>query len=61
MSDEEIGDMEPDDAHSDGDEEVDWSQVEKVQAQVDSIDSIEYDDERLDAAKAWAADLGGEG
>jgi hypothetical protein len=62
MSDEdvEIGDIDADDVHDDNDGEVDWSNVEKVASQVESIDAIDYDDERLEAAKAWAAELGGE-
>jgi len=55
----EFGDITPDDVFTDGDADVDWSQVERVQGQVESIDAIEDDDERLAAAKAWAEELGG--
>ena len=60
MSDIEFGDITPDDAYSEGDEEVDWSQVDRVASQVESIQEIEDPDERLEAAKAWAAELAGE-
>jgi hypothetical protein len=63
MSDEDIviGDMEPDDAHDPDDGNVDWSNVEQVASQIDSINAIEDEDERTEAAKQWAAELGGEG
>jgi hypothetical protein len=62
MSDEdvEIGDIEPDDTHDDDDGNVDWSNVDKVASQVDSINAIEDEDERTEAAKAWAAEMAGE-
>jgi hypothetical protein len=57
--DQEFGDSSPDDAYSEGDEEVDWSQVEKVAGQIDSINAIENDDERRRAAEAQASELNG--
>jgi hypothetical protein len=61
MSDEDtIGDIDPDDTHDPEDGNVDWSNIDRVQRQVEEIDSIEYDDDRLDAAIEWADKLGGE-
>jgi hypothetical protein len=56
----EIGDMDPDDLVTEGDEEVDFSQVDLVQEQVDAINDIADDDERTSAAKRWAKELAGE-
>ena len=62
MSDEdvEIGDIDPDDAHTEGDEDIDISQVDLVQEQVDAINAVEDEDERTSAAKRWAKELAGE-
>ena len=60
MSDEEFGDIEPDDTYSEGDEEIDWSQVDRVDSQISSIQAIEDDDERLEAARNWAVELRGD-
>lgn len=58
MSDEfEYGDIDPDDAYDPLDEEVDWSQLETLVDQVTAIQSIEDPDERLAAAREWAAQL----
>ena len=56
----EFGDIDPDDAYSAGDDEVDWSQVDRVAEQIGQIQDIEDDGDRLAAAKQWAADLAGE-
>lgn len=62
MSDEdvEIGDIDPDDAHTEGDEDIDISQVDLVQEQVDAINAVEDEDERTSAAQRWAKELAGE-
>lgn len=62
MSDEdvEIGDIEPDDTTTDGDDEIDWSKIEELEEQMKAIDAIEDDDERTQAAQRWAAEMGGE-
>ncbi len=62
MSDEdvEIGDIDPDDAHTEGDENIDWSQVDLVQEQVDAVNAVEDEDERTSAAQRWAKELAGE-
>jgi len=52
-----IPDATPDDAYDAGDSDVDWDQVDVVAQQIDLIEAIEDPDERLAAAKAWAADL----
>lgn len=56
----EFGDITPDDVYTEGDDEVDWSQVDRVASQIESIQEIDDDDERLEAAKAWAAELVGD-
>jgi hypothetical protein len=56
----EIGDIDPDDAHTDGDDDIDISQVDLVQEQVDEINAIEDEDERTSAAQRWAKELAGE-
>jgi hypothetical protein len=64
MSDEdveiEIGDIDPDDTHTEGDDQIDFSQVEAGQEQVDAINDVEDEDERTEAAARWAKELGGE-
>ena len=62
MSDEdiEIGDIDPEDAHTEGDDEIDISQVDLVQEQVDAINAVEDEDERTSAAARWAKELAGE-
>lgn len=55
MSDTEFGDAGESEAADD--DAVDFSQVDQVQAQVDSIDAIEDDAERLAAAEQWAKEL----
>ena len=57
---EEIGDMEPDDAHDPDDVNVDFSNVDAVQEQVDAINAIEDEGERTSAAARWAKELAGE-
>lgn len=49
----------PDDTYTEGDEDIDWSNVEVVAEQIDAINAIDDPAERLAAAKAWAAELGG--
>ena len=63
MTDEDVefGDIEPEDVAAEEDTDVDWSQVEKLASQIDSIETIERDDERLEAARKWAAELEGGG
>jgi hypothetical protein len=56
----EIGDMDPEDLVTEGDEDIDFSQVDLVQEQVDAINAVEDDDERTSAAKRWAKELAGE-
>lgn len=55
-----FGDFEPDDAFTVGDEDIDWSEVERVVGQIESIEGIENDEERLEAAKEWASNLAGD-
>lgn len=57
---EEIGDIEPDDLVTEGDDEIDFSQVDLVQEQVDAINDVADEDERTSAAKRWAKELAGE-
>lgn len=59
MNDPDFGDIEADDVYTEGDDEVNWDQVETVASQIESIEAIEDSDERLDAAKAWASELEG--
>lgn len=59
MSDEVIGDIEPDDAFDPDDDTVNWSQVEELEAQMMAIDAIEDPDEQTAAAVRWAAELEG--
>lgn len=54
-----FGDSSPDDTYTVGDEDVDWSKVEKLDSQIQSIQAIEDADERLAAAKSWASELNG--
>jgi len=61
VSDEEvIGDMDADDAHDTDDGNIDFSQVDAVQEQVDAINAVEDEDERTSAAARWAKELAGE-
>ena len=57
---EDIGDIEPDDTFTPGDEDIDWSKVEEVQTQIDEINDIENDDVRTAAAARWARELAGD-
>jgi hypothetical protein len=59
MSDIEFGDITPDDVYTEGDDEVNWDQVDRVASQISSIEEIDDPEERLEAAKAWAAELAG--
>ncbi|MET0786498.1 MAG: hypothetical protein ABWY25_07330 [Paenisporosarcina sp.] len=59
MRDVDFGDITPDDVFTVGDEEIDWSDIERLASQIDSIQAIENDDDRLEAAMMWAAELGG--
>ena len=59
MSDEVLMSPDPDDdaaAFNDWGE-IDWSNVDEVQAQRDAIEAIENPIERKAAAKAWATEL----
>ena len=42
-----------------GDDEVDWSQVDTLAEQIQRINAIEDDNERLEAAMRWADELAG--
>jgi hypothetical protein len=55
-----FGDIDPDDSVDEGDEATDWSSVDAVQEQVDAINAIEDDDERVAAAQRWSRELAGE-
>jgi hypothetical protein len=60
MSDDvEFGDITSDDVYTEGDEDVNWDQVEAVASQIDSIQAIENDQDRLEAAQIWATELSG--
>ena len=52
-------DINSDDVFTDGDDEVNWSKVTFVAAQIDAIESIDDADERLAAAKSWVDELNG--
>lgn len=52
-----FGDITKDDVYTEGDELVNWDEVDAVQAQIEFINSIEDDEERLDAAADWAIQL----
>jgi hypothetical protein len=56
----EFGDITPDDVYTEGDEDVDWSEVDLIDSQIQDIQDIDDGDERLEAAKAWAAELAGD-
>jgi hypothetical protein len=62
MSDEDIefGDIDPDDVHDEGDADIDYSQVDAVQEQVDAVNAVEDDEDRLSAAQRWSKELAGE-
>lgn len=53
----EFGDITPDDVFTVGDEAVDWSQVERLASQIESINAIDDPEERLTAAKNWAYEM----
>jgi len=55
----EFGDDTPDDVTTVGDEEVNWDQVEEVAEQIESIQFIPDDQDRLSAAIQWASELSG--
>lgn len=40
-------------------DEQDWAHVDVVQAQIDEINAIEKPSERKEAARLWAASIGG--
>jgi hypothetical protein len=52
-------DINSDDVFTDGDEEVNWDLVDMVDSQIDDINAIEDEDERLAAAKKWVEELNG--
>jgi hypothetical protein len=58
MPDDDIPDATPDDSYSDGDELVDWSQVDKVAEHIAAIQAIQDPARRLEAAKRWVVELG---
>jgi hypothetical protein len=60
MSDIEYGDITPDDVYTEGDDEVNWDQVETVASQIESIEAIDEPNERLEAAKQWVSELNGD-
>lgn len=55
-----IPDATPDDSFDPDDHLVDWSNVDTVAAQIEAINAITDPAERLEAAKRWAAELGGQ-
>jgi hypothetical protein len=55
----EFGDDTPEDAVSEGDEEVNWDQVEELAEQIEAIQFIGDDQERLKAAEQWVTELNG--
>lgn len=60
MPDFEFGDFDKDDVFTVGDEEIDWTQLDRLGSQIDSIQAIEDPEARLQAAKDWAAELQGD-
>ena len=60
MSDIDFGDITPDDVYTEGDDKVNWDQVEAVASQIASIEAIDEPDERLEAAKTWVSELNGD-
>jgi len=54
-----FGDSTPDDAFDADDAKVDWSRVAEVQEQVDEINAVTDDQQRLELARTWAQQLGG--
>lgn len=57
MKDEHIGTYDDGESDADGDDQVDWSQIEEVDRQVNAINDIEDDEERLTVAREWAERL----
>lgn len=55
MSDIEFGDG--GEAEAAGDEDIDWTHVDEVQAQIDGINAVTDPAARLTAAEAWAEEL----
>ena len=56
----EFGDIDPEDLVDEGDVDIDFSNVDAVQEQVDAINAVPDDDERVGAAQRWASELSGE-
>jgi hypothetical protein len=55
----EFGDITPDDVYTEGDEDVNWDQVDELAEQIEAIQFIPDDADRLAAAKSWVAELNG--
>lgn len=55
----EFGDDTPDDVVTAGDDEVNWEEVDVLEEQIEEIEDIDDDQERLEAAIDWAAELEG--
>ena len=54
-------DRHEDDGETDAvdDDHVDWSQVKELRLQIETINAIEDDEERMLAAKEWQRELAG--
>lgn len=50
-------DIDEDDAFDPDDGDVNWDQIELLARQIEDIQGMEDPDQRLAAAKAWAAEL----
>lgn len=55
----EFGDYDPLDAVTDGDDDIDWSNVDELGRKFAAIEVIWDDEERLEAAKALVSELNG--
>lgn len=54
-----FGDITPDDVFTVGDDEIDWTRIDEIQEQIEAIQFIPNDQDRLNAAKQWVAELNG--
>jgi len=54
-----FGDITSDDVYTEGDSDVNWDQVDEVAEQIEAIQFIPDDEERLKAAKQWVNELNG--